>query len=177
MMAQRGAGGSTLLVLVCLCGCDLSGLTDISGGHLTSIDIYGDTLVAVGDTVRLSATGRLDGLIGILSYDPMNDARWSSWPPSIAIVESSAKGSTILLRGISPGRAIIEAKARGVTGTYVVFVHRQLPPPSMDVSGGALEPVGHDRVPHGTCPSAAPRWTELDRHCRRRSRRSTERRP
>jgi hypothetical protein len=136
-----------VVIMLGVCGCDFSSLTALSndfGGHLTRIGVSGDTIVAVGDTVRLRAAGSLDGLIGILSYDPMNDARWSSWPTSVAVVQSGAKGSTILLRGISPGLAIIEAKARGVTGTYVVFVHRQLPPPSMDRSARALEPVGHD---------------------------------
>jgi len=155
MMAQRRAGGATLLVLVCLCGCDFSSLTALSdsfGGHLISVSISGDTLVAVGDTVRLRAAGSLDGLIGILSYDPVHDARWSSSYTKIAVGQPAPRSpddtlfSMIIVRGVRPGRVTIQATARGYTGEHVLVVHRQLPPPSMDRSARALEPGGHDAL-------------------------------
>jgi hypothetical protein len=109
------------------------------GGHLVSIDITGDTIVDVGDTIRLTGTGRLDGLIGLLAYDPLRDARWSSSSPGIAILTSppataaDTLASSILVRGIRPGRVAIEASARGITGTHVVFISRVTTRPSMGV--------------------------------------------
>ena len=154
VMPRRRLHGLVVLSLVCLCGCDLSGLTglaDLFGGHLTGIGISGDTLVAVGDTVRLSAAGSLDGLYGLLSYDPVHDARWSSSDRKVAVVEPAPPSpndslySMIIVRGVRPGPVIIRATARGQTGMHVMFVHRPVPPASIalsdDRSHGPIRPV------------------------------------
>jgi hypothetical protein len=109
---------------------------DIAGGHLERISISGDTIVSVGDTIRLSATGAVDGLIGLLSYDPLRDARWSSSSSATAPVmptpanASDTLASYILVRGVRPGRVTIEATARGITGTHIVVVTRVSARPS-----------------------------------------------
>lgn len=46
------------------CNFDLTGLSNLSASHLVSISVGGDSAVVVGDTIRLNATGYLDGLIG-----------------------------------------------------------------------------------------------------------------
>jgi hypothetical protein len=119
--------------------CDLMrpvDLTDIFGSPLLSISVAGDSDVVVGDTIRLKATGSVGGLIGLLSYDPLRDAKWSSSDTSIAMVIRPAPSpadtlaSPILVRGIRPGRVVIEASTRGVIGSKVVVVTRVITRPS-----------------------------------------------
>ena len=118
------------------CNFDLTGLTDLFASHLVSISVSGDSAVVVGDTIRLKATGSLDGLIGILAYDPLGDAKWSSSDPSVATVvrptpsPDDTLASAVLVRGIRPGRVVIEASARGVAGSKVVVVTRVITRPS-----------------------------------------------
>ena len=118
------------------CNFDLTGLSNLFASHLVSISVGGDSAVVVGDTVRLNATGYLDGLIGLLAYDPLRDATWSSSDRSIATVErptpspADTLASPILVRGVRPGRVVIEASARGVTGSKVVVVTRIITRPS-----------------------------------------------
>jgi hypothetical protein len=127
-----------LIVAPSLGACDL-GLDRLSGlfaGPLMAISVGGDSAVAVSDTVRLSATGQVGGLIGLLAYDPLRDAKWSSSDPGIATVEAPAPtpddtlASPILVRGIRPGRVVIEATARGITGSKVMVVTRVITRPS-----------------------------------------------
>lgn len=128
-----------LILAPCLGGCDL-GLTALSGlfaGPLQSIWIGGDSAVAVGDTITLRATGQVGGLIGILAYDPLGDATWSSSDQSVATVTRPAPtpadtlASHSLVRGVRPGRVLIEASARGVTGSKIIVVTRVITRPSM----------------------------------------------
>lgn len=111
-------------------------LSDLFGGSLLSISVGGDSTVAVGDTIRLHAVGGLGGLIGLLSYDPLRDATWSSSDPTLAVVVRPAPtpddtlASPILVRGLRPGRVVIEASARGITGNKIVVVTRIITRPS-----------------------------------------------
>jgi hypothetical protein len=108
---------------------DLTGL-DIAGGHLLSISVYQGAVVEVGDTVRLTATGSVDGLIGIFSYDRLLDARWAVSDPTIAQLqplpppppEDSSTTAQTLIRGQRPGTAQVTATARGITGEATVRV-------------------------------------------------------
>lgn len=128
-----------LIVAPSLGACDLGlgQLTGLSAGPLLSISVGGDSAVAVGDTIRLNATGGVGGLIGLLAYDPLRDAEWSSSDPSIATVARPAPSpgdtlaSHILVEGIRPGRVVIEASTRGVTGSKVVIVTRVITRPSI----------------------------------------------
>jgi len=119
------------------CDFDLSGLTGLFNGGLQSISIHGDSAVTVGDTIRLTATGGVGGLVGILAYDPLRDASWSSADRSVAEVVRPAPtpddtiASPILVRGIRPGRVVIEASARGITGNKIVVVTRIIARPSL----------------------------------------------
>ena len=117
-----------LLVSTSLSACDLEALD--FGGHLVSVGVTGATAVTVGDTIRLQATGQVDGLIGILAYDPLRDAEWSSADNRIATLtrppaspEDTAASSAII-RGVSPGRVLITASARGISGARVILVTR-----------------------------------------------------
>jgi hypothetical protein len=108
---------------------DLTGL-DIGGGHLISISIDQGAIVEVGDTVRLTATGGVDGLIGLFGYDRLLDARWAVSDPTIAQLqllpppppEDSSTSAQTLIRGQKPGTAHVTATARGITGDATVRV-------------------------------------------------------
>jgi hypothetical protein len=119
-----------LLCAVALSACiDFTGL-DIAGGHLTGIDVTKGTVVEVGDTVRLTAAGDIDGLVGWFSYDPVLDARWTVSNPSIARLEplppppkeDSFPKARTLVRGVSAGTVRVIATARGVSGEATVRV-------------------------------------------------------
>jgi hypothetical protein len=119
-----------LLCVVALSACiDFTGL-DIAGGHLTGIDVTKGTVVEVGDTVRLTAAGDIDGLVGWFSYDPVLDARWTVSNPSIARLEplppppkeDSFPKARTLVRGVSVGTVRVIATPRGVSGEATVRV-------------------------------------------------------
>jgi len=108
---------------------DLTGL-DIAGGHLTSISVDHGAIVEVGDTVRLSATGSVDGIIGILFYDRLLDASWTSSDPKIAQLQplplppqqDSSTPTQTLVRGLRPGTVTVTASARGLSGKALLRV-------------------------------------------------------
>jgi hypothetical protein len=119
-----------LAVALVLTACvDVTGL-DIAGGHLISISVHEGTVVEIGDTVRLTATGSVDGLLGIFSYDPLLDAVWAVSDPTIARVEplpppppeDSFPRARTLIRGRRLGSVQVTASARGVTGDATVRV-------------------------------------------------------
>lgn len=79
------------LLTLALTGCDFSGIgglgevTSAIGPTLSSISVSGDSVVAVGDTVRLSAVGGLSGGIAFLyGGDRLLDATWTSSDRTIA---------------------------------------------------------------------------------------------
>lgn len=125
---RRSLGLATLALLSAAC-VDFTG-ADFGGGRLISISVTQGESVAVGDTVRLHASGNLDGLIGLLSYDPVRDAKWSVSDPSIAVLESvpppppsdTTWTGMVLVRGRRPGDVTVTATARGVRGSAVVSV-------------------------------------------------------
>ena len=117
-------------VALALTACaDLTGL-DFVGGHLTSISVDHGAIVEVGDTVRLSATGSVDGLIGLFSYDRLLDASWAISDPTIAQLqplpppppEDSSTPTRTLVRGRRPGTVTVTATARGLSGEAPVRV-------------------------------------------------------
>lgn len=103
------------------------------GGRLVSISIQGDSLVQSGDTVRLSAQGKLSGLIGSLAYDRVLDAVWTVSDPEVAsivpvkpLAGDTTSSSAVILTGLRQGTVQVTATARGVQGSASV---RVLPTP------------------------------------------------
>jgi hypothetical protein len=110
---------------------DVSGL-DLLSSHLTGIGVSGG-IVEVGDTVRLDAMGSVDGILGLFSYDPVLDAKWSISDPGIARLETlpppppadSFPRAQVLVHGLQPGNVTVSAKARGISGfAEVRVIHR-----------------------------------------------------
>jgi hypothetical protein len=121
-----------LTVALALTACaDLTGL-DFVGGNLTSISVEHGAIVEVGDTVRLSATGSVDGIIGLLSYDRLLDASWAISDQTIAQLQllpppppppqDSSTPTRTLVRGRRPGTVTVTATARGLSGEAPVRV-------------------------------------------------------
>lgn len=134
----RGRGAFAVGAALALSGClDMSGLsglddlTDALGGtgELVEIAVSGPTTVAVGDTVRLAAWGTPTGIIGMLMYDRLLDAEWSTSAAEVATVEvrlpppgDSTTTTEALVRGVQPGGARITARARGKSASLTVRV-------------------------------------------------------
>lgn len=98
-------------------------------GRLLSISVSGPSVVQVGDTIRLSTWGKVDGLIGIFTYDRVLDARWTVSDPSIASIApvqlppgDTTSTSAVIVRGLRTGSVQVSAAARGVTGSATVNV-------------------------------------------------------
>ena len=139
MPARRhlARGAVTAIALASsLAGCDFSGIgglgdvTSAIGPTLVSVTVTGDTVVAAGDTVRLSAVGGVGGGLGFLfAGDRLLDATWSSTDPSIATVDvrrppAGDSISTIqaIVRGRRVGTTQLRAEARGKRGELTVRV-------------------------------------------------------
>ena len=131
----RGARGARradlarIALVVLLAGCSPITNPFADEGRLTRIEVSGDTLVAVGDTIRLSARGTVGGIIGMLSYDRVLDAAWTvsdaataSYTPVVLTPSDSTSGSTIRLTGLRAGDVQVSASARGVRGAVTVHV-------------------------------------------------------
>jgi hypothetical protein len=133
MRIERIIRAAPLLALwLTACKLDLSGL-DVYGGQLTGISVSVDGLIGslpeVGDNMTLSAYGDVDGLAGLLSYDPVYDASWTVSDTTIARVETvprhaleSRGNSWIRLHALKPGTVQVRATARGKEGTVTVRV-------------------------------------------------------
>lgn len=125
---------TSLSTLISCNALDLSGLSEIYSAQLKSIGVTSGGIVEVGDTIRLDASGSLTGLIGILAYDPVLDAKWSVSDPRIARLEAlplpppedSFPHARVLVRGLQPGKVTVSAQARGISGNAEVRVIQRI---------------------------------------------------
>jgi hypothetical protein len=169
----RWAAVAPLVFVACF---DLTGVGEMFGGRLIAIDLWsnGSTvgIVEVGDTVRVSTLGRVNGAVGMFVYDRVLDAAWRSSDPTVARVErlpppprtdSTTPGET-LVRGLMPGTTRVTATARGIVGEMSVRVippvdHIDLRPPrdtilvgdTIQIAVAAVDPQGNpiENVPLG----------------------------
>jgi len=136
-LAHRAARGTASLAIVALAACGAGGVGDIVGdivgvlgvGPLVSITVSGDTVVAVGDTVRLSTWGKRDGVLGMFVYDRVLDATWRVSDPTVASIVTvlpppgdSTSTSAAIVTGRRQGSVQISAAARGVQAVTNVHV-------------------------------------------------------
>lgn len=125
---------ATLLGVVSLEACgNVTSPFDFS--HLTSISISGDSVVQVGDTIRLSASGKDEAIIWVTPDDRVLDARWTVSNPAVASLTpvilapgDTTSGSAVLLRGLRTGTVQVTAAARGVSGERSVTVIQHATP-------------------------------------------------
>jgi len=120
-----------LTAALTLTACEgLTGIQEIYDHRLVGIAVEQGLVVEIGDTVRVTAAGDVGGVLGMLVYDPLPDARWSVADPSIARLEAlpppppedSFPRARTLIRGVRPGETRITAMARGVSGQATVRV-------------------------------------------------------
>lgn len=119
--------------IMAIAACGAGGAGDIAGvlgvGQLSSIRISGDSVVAVGDTIRLSARGTRAGVLGMFVYDRVLDASWSVSDPNVATIvtvlppaSDSTSGSAVIVTGRRQGIVQVVASARGVQASRSVRV-------------------------------------------------------
>lgn len=119
--------------IVALAACGAGGVGDIAGalgvGPLSSIAISGDSVVSIGDTIRLSARGSRGGALGAFVYDRVLDASWSVSDPNVATIvtvlppaSDSTSGSAVIVTGRQQGTVQVVARARGVQAAKNVQV-------------------------------------------------------
>lgn len=106
---------------------------DIAGGHLTAIEISGDSTISVGDSTLFQASGSIDGLLSMFSYDPLDDAKWSTENANVATVTprptqpGEQPSSRATIRGVAPGSTFIKVSARGISARWPVHVTAKAP--------------------------------------------------
>lgn len=124
-----GGSVASLIGALSLGACKGDITSPFNFGQLVSIGISGDSVVTVGDTIRLSTRGKIDGIIGILASDRVLDAVWSVSNPTIVSVTpvhpppgDSTSTASLLVRGVRAGSVQVTATARKVSGTTTVRV-------------------------------------------------------
>lgn len=136
--SRLSLSGAALVSLATLATACNMGITepaslDIAGGHLTAIGISGDSIVSVGDTIRLQASGSIDGLLGMFSYDPLDDAKWSTENATIATVTPRATQpgeqpyARAMISGVAQGTTFIKVSARGISARWPIHVVAKAP--------------------------------------------------
>jgi len=118
---------SLLTILSAGCKLDLAPVTD--EGRLTAISLYGPSQVQVGDTVRLSASGSVSGIVGLLAYDRILDSRFTTSDPTIAAIlpftpppGDTTSFMSVRVEGRKVGTVQITVSARGISETHLVNV-------------------------------------------------------
>lgn len=126
--ARRLAGIVTLvLATAILGGCNFTGLD--FGGGLEKISLDGPSVVQVGDTIRLTASGSVSGLLGLLFLDRVLDARFKVSDPTVATIQAfippktdTTSFASVLVRGRKVGRVDVTVSARSRSDTHIVDV-------------------------------------------------------
>jgi len=120
-----------VILAVAVTACDsLTGVETMFDHRLVGIAVDQGSVVEVGDTIRLTAAGDVNGVLGMFMYDPVLDARWSLSDPTVAQLqllpapppEDSFPRARTLIRGLRPGSTQVTATARGVSGQATVRV-------------------------------------------------------
>jgi len=110
------------------CNADLLGVSSFETG-LDKISLYGPSTVQVGDTVRLSASGSVTGIIGYLLIDRIPDGKFAVSDPTIAAIlpfnpppGDTTSFASVRVEGLKIGRVEVTVRARGKSATHSVEV-------------------------------------------------------
>ena len=113
-----------------MAGCNLD-LAGAAGGptELDKISLTGPSTVQVGDTIRLTASGSVTGLIGILVLDPIRDGSFSVSDSTIASIVpfnpppgDTTSFASVRVKGLKVGNVQVTVRARGKSDTHSVAV-------------------------------------------------------
>ena len=122
--------GVFLIGTALISGCNLD-LTGVAGGStgLISISLTGPSTVQVGDTIRLSASGSPNGLIGFLVLDPIRDGKFTVSDATIAAIiplipppGDTTSVASVRVQGLKSGSVLVTVSARGKSATHPVEV-------------------------------------------------------
>ena len=120
--------GALMLATTFLAGCNL-GVLDLAGGNLQKVSLSGPSVVQVGDTIRLTASGSVDGLLGLMFLDRLLDARFTVSDPTVASISPfiPPKGDTtsfasVLVQGRKVGRVNVTVTDGSKSDTHPVDV-------------------------------------------------------
>lgn len=99
-------------------------------GRLTSIEVGGPTTtVQVGDTIRLTAIGRVSGVVGVFAVDRLADALWTVSDASLAQLtpipaapNNDTSYAQAFVKGIAPGTVLVTVSARGLSSSISLSV-------------------------------------------------------
>jgi hypothetical protein len=115
-------------MLVTGCSVHPTGVSSLQTG-LDRISLTGPSTVPVGDTIRLTATGSVTGLIGYLLIDRIPDGKFTVSDSTIAAIVpfNPAPGDTtsfasVRVEGVKSGTAQVTVRARGKSDTHAVQV-------------------------------------------------------
>jgi hypothetical protein len=122
--------GVLALSTMLMAGCNLD-LAGAAGGPtgLDKISLTGPSTVQVGDTIRLTASGSVTGLIGILVLDPIRDGIFSVSDSTIAAIVpfnpppgDTTSFASVRVKGLKAGGVQVTVRARGKSDTHSIVV-------------------------------------------------------
>jgi hypothetical protein len=115
-------------VFVTGCNVDPLGVSSFETG-LNKISLGGPSTVQVGDTIRLTASGSVTGLIGFLLIDRIPDGKFTVSDATIAAIlpfnpppGDTTSFASVRVEGLKIGRVEVTVRARGKSGTHSVEV-------------------------------------------------------
>ncbi len=118
--------GAIMLMAACM-----PDFSRVAGGPtgLDKISLTGPSTVQVGDTVRLTASGSVTGIIGLLVIDPIRDGSFTVSDATIAAIVpfnppagDTTSFASVRVQGLKSGRVEVTVRARGKSDTHPVDV-------------------------------------------------------
>jgi len=124
--AVRGVGVLALgAILTTACNLDLAG----GPTGLDKISLTGPSTVQVGDTIRLTASGSVTGMIGYLLIDRIRDGSFTVSDATTAAVlpfnppqGDTASFASVRVEGLKTGTVDVTVRARGKSDTHSIEV-------------------------------------------------------
>lgn len=120
-------------VFVTGCNVDPLGVSAFETG-LNKISLTGPSTVQVGDTIRLTASGSVTGLIGFLLVDRIADGKFAVSDPAIAAIlpfnppsSDTTSFASVRVEGLKIGKVEVTVRARGKSETHSVEVTQATP--------------------------------------------------
>lgn len=127
---KAAAVGVLALATMLMAGCNLD-FTGVAGGPtgLDKISLTGPSMVQVGDTIRLTASGSVTGLVGFLLIDPIRDGSFTVSDVTIAAIVpfnpppgDTTSFASVRVEGLKSGRVQVTVSARGKSDTHSIDV-------------------------------------------------------
>jgi hypothetical protein len=127
---KTAAIGVVVLSTMLMAGCKLDFAAATGGAtELDRISLSGPSTVQVGDTIRLTASGSVTGLAGLLFLDPIRDGEFSVSDATIASIlpfnpppGDTTSLASVRVKGLKAGSVQVTVRARGKSDTHSIAV-------------------------------------------------------